>query len=59
MTTQRNYRHETITFICDECGEEYEADTDDFRDALDDFKQHGGRAVQDCGEWLHMCRDCG
>lgn len=58
MSHKRNHRDETITFTCDACGEEYEADTDDFHDALADFKRQGGRAVLDCGEWLHMCEGC-
>lgn len=58
MTTKRNHRDKTITFTCDQCGDDYESDTDDWHDALAEFKDQGGVARQDCGEWMHLCQDC-
>ena len=58
MSTRRHHRDKTITFTCDDCGEEHEVDTDDWHDALADFKGNGGVARLDCGEWLHLCKDC-
>lgn len=58
MTTQKDMRNRTIGFECDQCGEVHETDMTDFHDALDDFKDAGGVARLDCGEWLHFCGDC-
>lgn len=58
MTTTRNRRDKTLTFACDDCGEEFESTSDDFHDALDEFKDTGGVARMDVGEWMHFCKDC-
>lgn len=58
MAFRKNYADRTTTFSCDECGETFEADTLDFRDALDEYKRHGGVAKLDDGEWVHLCEDC-
>lgn len=58
MTIRRNFYDRTITFECDECGKTFEADTSDFDDALDDFKDHGGCARFDGGDWVHLCEEC-
>lgn len=58
MSFRKNYADRTITFSCDECGETFEADTPDFRDALEDFKLHGGEVRMEDGEWVHLCKDC-
>lgn len=58
MTITRQHRDQTITFECDQCGAEHVADTDDFHDALAEFKDTGGQVRQECGEWLHLCATC-
>lgn len=57
MTISR--KHNQITFVCDECGEEHPSFTDDFHDALDDFKADGGVVRLVRGDWEHRCKDCG
>lgn len=58
MSIRKNYADRTTTFTCDECGETFEADGHDFYDALDEFKDNGGVARLEGGEWFHLCRDC-
>lgn len=58
MSFYKNRRDDTCAFVCDQCGEEREMDGSDFFDALDEVKDHGWRARQDCGEWMHFCPDC-
>lgn len=58
MSFRKNYADRTVTFTCDDCGETFEADTPDFHDALDDYKDHGGVARLDDGEWVHLCGTC-
>ena len=58
MSTRRNHVDRTITFTCDDCGETFEADGLDFHDALEEFKDNGGVARLDAGEWVHFCGDC-
>lgn len=58
MTTERNYREETITFECDGCGDEFESSTDVWSDALAEFKRHGGCARKEADEWVHLCPEC-
>lgn len=58
MSIRKNYADRTTTFTCDDCGETFEADGLDFYDALDEFKDHGGAARLDGGDWLHLCGDC-
>lgn len=56
MTIIRKRGH--IVFECDECGEQYDSQTDDFHDALADAKSDGFEARQVRGEWQHVCGDC-
>jgi len=58
MTTRRNHRDKSMTFTCDDCGEEFESQSDDFHEARDEFKDEGGCARLECGEWMHFCKDC-
>ena len=58
MGFRKNYADRTITFECDECGEMFEADGLDFHDALDEYKDRGGVARLEVGDWLHFCEDC-
>ena len=58
MTVRKNYRHQTLTVSCDECGDDHEVDTEDFREAIADFKEAGGAVRQEDGEWRHLCADC-
>ncbi len=56
MTLVRKSRQ--IVFECDECGAQHPSFTDDFHDALDDFKEDGGTARLVQGDWQHFCKDC-
>lgn len=47
-----------IVFECDKCGEEHLSFTDDFHDALDDFKADGGVARRVGDSWEHYCKGC-
>ena len=58
MTVER-YRGD-IFFVCDECGDELDAYTSDFNEALEVLKMNGWEYVrgQD-GEYEHYCPTCG
>lgn len=56
--TKSKTRADGIVFICDECGDRHPSFTEDFHDALDDFKSDGGVVRQEDGEWKHYCRGC-
>ena len=58
MSITKNYADRTTTFECDECGDTFEADSLDFGDAYDEYKDHGGTARLNGGDWEHRCRDC-
>lgn len=58
MTISRQYRDRTITFECDQCGDEFPTDSDDFQAALAEAKDACWRPVCEGGEWLHLCPDC-
>ena len=58
MSIRKNYADRTTTFTCDDCGEPYECEGIDFYDALQGFKDYGGRAVLEDGEWRHLCEAC-
>jgi len=54
----KNYADRTTIFECDECGDTFEADGLDFRDAYEEYKDHGGIARNVGDAWEHRCRDC-
>lgn len=56
MTIRRN--RGGIVFVCDECGDEHPSFTNDFHDALDDFKDDGNAVRNEDGEWKHYCKGC-
>lgn len=58
MTLIRHYRDRTMSFECDQCGEEFDTDTDDFHDALAEAKDNGWKAQIELGEWQHFCENC-
>lgn len=58
MGSRRHHRDKSITIICDECGGDHETLTDDWNDALADFKDNGGEVRREDGEWRHLCEDC-
>lgn len=58
MSFYKNRREDTCAFVCDECGIEHSVSGTDFRDALEDAKGAGWRAVPQDGDWLHLCPDC-
>ncbi len=48
-----------ITYICDECGDEFEANEgDDFRQAWEDAKDAGWVCYKDGDTWKHKCDEC-
>ena len=54
-------RGQLIAFICDECGEEFEISTHDWKAAWAAAKQDGWRCFQDDegeGIWSHRCPGC-
>ncbi len=58
MSISKNYADRTTIFECDECGETFEADSLDFYEAYDEYKDHGGIARQVGVEWEHRCELC-
>lgn len=58
MSIRRGSRSNGLTVVCDECGTEHPSYTDDFHDALDDFKEDGGVVRLDDGTWMHYCEGC-
>lgn len=59
MTITKSYANRTTTFECDQCGDQFEADSLDFYDAYEEYKENGGIARHHAGgEWEHRCEDC-
>ena len=58
MTIQRDHFDGPITFVCDTCGFADETHCTNFAGAMAKFKSHGGQAIKDGDEWLHVCREC-
>lgn len=58
MAVRKNWADRTTNFECDMCGDVYEAEGVRFEEALDEFKDAGGVARLDAGEWMHFCEDC-
>jgi len=57
MTIERG--RESITFVCDECDDEFCVDDSDFSTAWAEAKEEGWRAERDLdGEWSHSCKIC-
>lgn len=55
MTITR--RNRMIVFECDVCGKEHPSFTDDFHDALADFKEDGVVRLVN-GDFEHYCSEC-
>lgn len=48
-----------ITYICDECGEMYEADAGiDIKEAWELAKEIGWVCFKEDDEWRHKCDEC-
>lgn len=48
-----------LTIICDFCSETQEADSDEFHEALREWKRSGWRTYKDhYHEWTHKCPVC-
>lgn len=49
-----------VVFQCDgkRCAEIYEADTKDFNEALNEFRETGWVTRKIGNDWLHVCPDC-
>lgn len=56
MSIERNKDTDTITFICDTCGEDFEGDShESFADSWAAAKREGWRTRKIAGEWVHGC----
>lgn len=52
-------RNGTYDARCDECGGDACYEEDSFQEAVDRFKDDGGRVYKDeDGDWRHVCKDC-
>jgi hypothetical protein len=58
VSITKNYADRTTTFGCDECGVTFEADSLDFHEAYEEFKDNGGIARLSGGDWEHRCEYC-
>lgn len=48
-----------IVYICDECGEEFEATAGlELKAAWEEAKDVGWRCWKDGDEWKHKCEEC-
>lgn len=57
MSSSKEGQH--VVFVCDECEEIYEIESQDFKDAWDAAKQDGWRCFKNSDdEWEHRCPDC-
>lgn len=57
MSSERN--GQLITFVCDNCDEEFQIAGGDFKEAWAAAKADGWRCFQDDDEqWVHRCPDC-
>jgi hypothetical protein len=48
----------SIHFVCDECPDVFETDTEDFSPAWASAKQAGWRSFKIGTEWCHACPAC-
>lgn len=52
-------RNGTYDVTCDECGGDHDFAENTFQDAIDRFKESGGRVYKDDDDdWRHACGDC-
>lgn len=57
MSITRTYGN--IEFVCDNCSDGLDADTDDWGSAKTQLDAEGWLARKDGDDWLHFCsRDC-
>jgi hypothetical protein len=57
MTVER--QHGMILFICDNCGEDFDSDTDEFMEAVTALKDEGWKiAKNEDDDWVHFCPGC-
>lgn len=59
MSMQRQYQK--ITFLCDGegCNEEFDGESDQFRETVAEMKRNGWRVVKEGDDWCHYCPTCG
>lgn len=51
-------RYYGVAFECDSCGDQFDTEHHDFREALDRVK-HNDWAIRNIdGQWCHICPDC-
>jgi hypothetical protein len=52
--------HGLIVFICDDCNDHLETETDDWDDAITQFRTERWHSSKDdeTGTWSHQCADC-
>jgi hypothetical protein len=50
--------HNEIHFECDDCHEELNTETSDFRDSIQVLREDGWTAFPIGDDWHHRCPDC-
>lgn len=58
MTLERHPDYNVIAFVCDECGDAEQTDSQDFFEAWHEIKQIGWTARKVDNNWVHFCKDC-
>lgn len=58
MTIERHADYNVIAFVCDDCGEVEQTDSQDFFEAWEEVKQVGWIARKEDDGWQHLCKDC-
>lgn len=53
MSIDRQYGR--VIFICDDCGEAFEASSRDFQEALAEMKEEGWTITKKGDDWIHWC----
>lgn len=53
------HENRQVVVCCDSCGETHDAETKDFREAVESAKDAGFKIMKDgAGEWVHYCPGC-
>lgn len=56
MSIERNNNRETVTIVCDTCGEEFPGEPgQEFGEVWGMAKRDGWRVRKIAGEWMHGC----
>lgn len=58
VKTQKQADGSFLVVECDNCGEEFETQSNEFREAIGAARGAGWRPLQEEGRWKHYCPDC-